>query len=394
MKIKSLKDIDNLKDKKIFLRLDLNVPLKNNRVADDYKIRAVLDTIETLLLHGAALIIATHLGKPKGKINSDLSVQPVAKYLAKLLGKKIKFIPSVVGSEVSKEAENLKSGEIVFIENLRFKKDELDNNEAFAKKLAALADIYVNDALAVSHRTQASVSAICKYLPSYAGLLLEKELQAFEKIIKPKKPLVVVMGGAKIKTKVPLIGKIYDSASYILLGGGLANSFLKFNKFEIGKSMYDEDSLAVIKKILRGRKNSRKLILPLDAVVSEKNGKIRPKKVENVLASDTIFDIGPETISVYAKYIKKAQTLVWNGPMGKFEDKDFQAGTMAIARLVASRSSGHAYGLVGGGETVAALRQSNMMEYVDWVSTAGGAMLAYLSREDMPGLKKIVSYNK
>ena len=391
MKIKSLKDINNLKDKKVFLRLDLNVPVKNDKVLDDYKLRSIINTVDLLLAGGASLIIATHLGKPKGRTDSSLSVQPVVKYLAKLLGKKIKFIPEVVGTKVTKAAKNLKSGEIIFIENLRFKKGELENNEKFAQKLASLADIYVNDALAVSHRKQASVSAILKYLPAYAGLLLEKELSAFEKIMKPKKPLVVVMGGAKIKTKAPLIGKLYDSASYILLGGGLSNSFLKYNNYEIGNSICDDDSLVIIKKILRGRKNSRKLILPSDVIVEEKNGRVKSKKVGNVLKSDTIFDIGPETISAYAKYIKKAQTLVWNGPMGKFEDKKYRAGTMAIARLIASRSSGRAYGLVGGGETVAALRQSNMMEYVDWISTAGGAMLSYLSREDMPGLKKIVS---
>ncbi|HZJ42005.1 MAG TPA: phosphoglycerate kinase [Patescibacteria group bacterium] len=391
MKIKSLKEIDVLKDKKVFLRLDLNVPLKNNKVVDDYKIRAVLETIEVLLSQKASLIIATHLGKPGGRTNPDLSVRPIAKHLAKLLGKKIKFIPEVVGTLVSKASKNLKSGEIIFIENLRFKKDELENGDAFAKKLAALADIYVNDALAVCHRKQASVSAIYKYLPVYGGLLLEKELKAYEKILKPKKPLVVVMGGVKIETKAPLIDKLYSSASYILLGGGLANCYLKFNKFEIGNSMCDKDSLALIKKILKGQKNSKKLILPTDVVVEEKGGKVRSKKVADILKNDTIFDIGPDTISVYAKYIKKAQTLVWNGPMGKFEDKKYRAGTMAIARLIASRSSGRAYGLVGGGETVSALRQSNMMEYVDWVSTAGGAMLSYLSHEDMPGLKKIVS---
>lgn len=386
MKIKPFKELRDLSDKKVFLRLDLNVPIKGNKVLDDYKINAILPTIEALIKKGAAIIIASHLGKPQGKVKAELSLAPVAKHLNKILQAPVAFVPEVIGRKATEAAKNLKSKKIIVLENLRFKKEELENNNVFAKKLASLADIYINDALAVSHRKQASVAAIKKHLPAYSGLLLEKELKAFNKILKPKKPLVIVMGGAKIGTKAPLIAKLYSSSNHILLGGGLANSFLKYNKFEIGKSLYDEDSLKVIKKILKGKTRTSKIILPVDVVVKEGSGRIKSKPVDKVLKTDTIFDIGPNTISLYSTYIKKAQTLVWNGPMGKFEDIEFRAGTMAISRLVASRSSGYAYGLVGGGETVAALRQSGMMEYVDWISTAGGAMLSYLGKEDMPGL--------
>jgi 3-phosphoglycerate kinase len=391
MKLKSIKELNDLKGKKVFLRLDLNIPLLDKKIEDDYKIRAVLKTINFLLKKRAAIIIATHLGKPQGKTRPDLSVEPVAKHLQKLLARKIRFIPEVIGKKVSQLARELEPGEIMILENLRFKKGELENKPAFAKELAALANIYVNDALAVSHREQASVAGIKKYLPAYAGLLLEQEINALNKILKPRQPLITVMGGAKMNTKIPLIGKFYPISNYILLGGGLANTFLKFKGIEIGKSLYSQDGLAMIKKILKGRQKNRKIILPKDVTVKLKNGKIKAKKIGELLKSDTIFDIGPETISYYAEYIKKAQTIIWNGPMGKFEERDFRSGTMAVARLIASRSSGRAYGLAGGGETVAALRLSGMMEYMDWISTAGGAMLSYLGGERMPGLEKIIS---
>lgn len=391
MKIKSVRELGSLKNKKVLLRLDLNVVILNNKILDLYRIESVLETIDFLLKKNAALIICSHLGKAKGKVDKDLSLKLVSQTLAKITGKKIKFIPQVFGPEVLAAVDKMKSGDIVFIENLRFEAGELKNEAKFAKKLASLADIYVNDALAVCHRKQASVSAIKKYLPSYAGLLLESELKAFERITSPREPLVVVMGGAKIKTKLPIINNLYGKANNILIGGGIANSFLKYSGYEIGKSLFEEDSILEIKKLAKGKKDLEKIIIPSDVIVKNRSGAVLAKDIANVLKGDTILDIGPKTISVYAMYIKKAQTLVWNGPMGKFEEKDFSAGTMAMARLIASRSSGRAYGVVGGGETVAALRASFMMEYVDWVSTAGGAMLSYLGAEDMPGLVDIVS---
>ncbi|MDD3777845.1 MAG: phosphoglycerate kinase [Patescibacteria group bacterium] len=386
MNMQKFSSLPNLENKRVFLRVDLNVPIKDKKVIDDYKIYKVIKTIEFLLRKKTVIIIATHLGKAKGRYNEDLSTEPIAKYLAKILDKKIKFIPEVIGSVTKKEIKSAKPGDIIFLENLRFKKGELDNDDKFAKELASLADIYINDALAVSHRKQASVAAIKKYLPSYSGLLLESELKAFERVLNPKKPLVIIMGGAKIKTKAPLIANLYKNSTRILLGGGLANSFLKYNKLEIGKSLCDEESAKIIKKMMKEKSYKQKIILPLDVVVLTKEGRVQAKDVKNVLKTDTIFDIGPATISAYSAYIKEAQTLIWNGPMGKFEDLDFRAGTIAIAILVASRSSGHAYGVVGGGETVAALRSIRMIEYVDFVSTAGGAMLSYLGGEEMPGL--------
>jgi phosphoglycerate kinase len=391
MKIASLKKIKNLKDKKVFLRVDFNVALEKGKIKEDYRIVAGLETINYLLSKGAKLIIASHLGEPKGAPDAKYSLKPVALRLKTLLKKPVKFLPETIGPKVFQAVQQLKAGEIIMLENLRFNVGELSNDSSFAKELAALADLYVNDAFAVCHRAQASVSAIKKYLPAYAGLLLEKEINALNKILKPKKPLVVIMGGAKISTKAPLLSKLYNKSSHLLLGGALANNFFKYQKLEIGKSLVDNDSLIYVKKFFKGKKLLSKIIIPSDVVVKTKNGLAYVCRPEEVKASDTIFDIGPETISLYAAYIKKAKTLVWNGPMGKFEEASFKQGTLSIARLVASRASGQAYGLVGGGETVEALKLTKMAEYVDWVSTAGGAMLTYLGGGKMPGLSKIVS---
>jgi phosphoglycerate kinase len=389
MKIKSVKQLKKLTAKTVFLRVDFNVPLQQGKITDDYKISAGLETIKFLLARGARLVIATHLGEPSGKAAKQFSTKPVAEQLARLLKIPVKFIPAVVGSKARQAVERLKPGEIIFLENLRFESGELNNDPGFAQELAALADLYVNDAFAVSHREQASVAAVKKYLPSYAGLLLVKEIEAAQKILKPRKPLVVIMGGAKISTKVPLIFKLYRSASQILLGGALANNFFKGQKLEIGRSLYDADSLIYFKKIKKEKKLAAKIILPLDVIVKNKRG-AQLRKPNEVKKDEFIFDIGPATISLYAQYIKKAATLVWNGPMGKFEEASFKYGTLSIARLVASRSQGPAYGLVGGGETIAALKLTKMTEYVDWVSTAGGAMLTYLGGAKMPGLKGII----
>ncbi len=391
MKINSLKNLRQLAGKKIFLRLDFNVPIKDGKIKDDYKIVAGLETIKFLTAKKACLIIATHLGDPGGKFDKTLSTAPLAVRLRKLSGLKVKLAGDVCGEKTKQMAQKLLPGEILFLENLRFEAGELADDIKFAQQLAKMSDVYVNDAFAVSHRAQASVSAIKKYLPAYAGLLLEKEVRAIERAMKPKKPLVTVMGGAKISTKAPLINSLYPVSSKILLGGGLANSFWKFQEQEIGRSLYDKDSAGEIKKILRGRLKDKKIVLPIDVVVKTKSGKAQAKKLIEIKKTDTIFDIGPETISLFAQHIKSAQTLIWNGPLGKFEEQSFKNGTLSVARLIASRAGGRAYGLAGGGETVEALKLSGMIEYMDWVSTAGGAMLAYLGKEKMPGLKKIVS---
>jgi len=393
MSIITLRKLPSLKNKTVLLRVDFNVSLEGSKIKEDYKISAGLETINFLLAKGAKLIVATHLGEPKGKFEEKYSVKPVAARLKKLLHKPVKFLPETIGPKVVKAVRDMKAGEIIMLENLRFNPGELINDNKFAKELSALADIYVNDAFAVCHRDQASVSAIKKYLPAYAGLLLEKEVNALNKILKPKKPLVVIMGGAKISnySKGPIISKLYPAATHILLGGALANNFFKFQKLEIGKSLFDTESLVYVKKFYKGKKVAPKIVLPIDVVVKTKKGLAAVRRPEEIKAGETILDIGPATISLYASYIKSAQTLIWNGPLGKFEEASFKQGTLSIARLLASRAGGPAYGLVGGGETIEALKLTKMSEYVDWISTAGGAMLTYLGGGKMPGLSKIVS---
>ncbi len=391
MSIRSIKKVKNLKNKTVLLRADFNVAMNHGRIKDDYKIKVGLETVEYLLAQGCRLVLMSHLGEPPGEVTAGYSLKPIATRLSKLLKKPVKFLPEAIGTKVQAAVKKLKPGEILMLENLRFHHDEYDNDRAFAKELASLGDIYVNDSFAVDHRTQASLVAIKKYLPAYAGLLLEKEVIALNKILKPKKPLVVIMGGAKISTKAPLIAKLYGKADKILLGGGLANNFFKWQKLEIGHSLYDEDSETYVRKFFRGKKLASKIILPPDVIIKTKDGEARLVAANKVKSSEAILDIGPATVSLFAEYIKNAQTLIWNGPMGKFEEESYKFGTLAVARLVAARSSGRAYGVVGGGETVAALEMTKMAEYVDWVSSAGGAMLTYLGGGKMPGLKGIVN---
>lgn len=391
MEIRTIKQLKGLRGKIVFLRVDYNVALSDGKVIDDYRLRASLPTINYLLSRGAKLILASHLGDPKNGPAIEYSLKPVAVRLKKLLKKPVKFIREVKGEKVLKALDRMEAGSLMLLENLRFEPGELSNDPEFAKDLASLADIYINDAFAVSHRKQASVSAIKKYLPSYAGLLVEDEVKALNKILKPKTPFVVIMGGAKISTKVPLISRFYKVADNILLGGALANNFFKYQGVEIGQSLFDSDSDVHVKKFFTGKKLKSKIILPIDVVVRSSSGSIRSCAPSEVKKNESILDMGPKTISLYAEKINKAQTLVWNGPMGKFEENSFKQGTLSIARLVAARSRGRAYGLIGGGETVAALKLSKMEDYVDWVSTAGGAMLSYLGGEKMPGLEKIIS---
>lgn len=394
MKIKSINEAKNLKGKTVFLRADFNVPIKQDRVKEDYKIIAGLSTIRFLLRYGCKVIVSTHLGDPGGKKNLKLTTLPVAKRLEKLLGKKITFINDSIGSKVETLIKKINPGQVVFLENLRFHAGEEKNDKNFAKQLARLADIYVNNAFAVSHREHASVSAIKKYLPAYAGLLVEAELKNINKALKPEKPLIVVIGGAKISTKLPIIKKFIKSAEHILVGGAIANDFLKNLGFEVGKSLVGKDGK--ISKQLVGiykKYGNKKIILPLDFLVSDNragSGKLTVKKVTEINKKDYIYDIGPQTILFYSRYLKKAKTIVWNGPMGLFENEKFKHGTLSVARVIASHTSGKAFGVVGGGETIEALKLTRMIGYIDWVSTGGGAMLDYLAGEKMPGLKGIV----
>ncbi len=380
MTIKSITKRKSLKNKKVLLRLDLNVPIKDSKILDDFKLKASLETINYLLKKQAKIIILSHLGRPE-KFDKDYSLAPIVKRLKELLGEDIDLVSSV--SEAKKYKWINKN--LLILENLRFFSEEKKNSAAFAKKLASLADLYVNDALAVSHRSHASVDKIKNYLPSYAGLLLENELNNFSEVLKPKKPLVLVMGGVKIATKAALLKNLEKKADYILLGGGLANTFFHFQGLEIGNSVYDKSG----KNIVSSLKNKKNIILPSDLLVKTRSNKVALRDIDKVRKTDQVYDIGPKTIIHFCQILQKAKTIIWNGPMGKFEEKSFKHGTITLAIAIASLKDS-VFSLLGGGETIKALKTTKMENHVNWVSTGGGAMLSYLGNEKMPGLDKIV----
>lgn len=390
MTIKSIKQAKTLEGKRVLLRLDLNVPIRRNKVVELYKLNMTLATIKYLQSKGARIIIISHLGRPKGKIDNNYSLEPVARALEKLVETKIKFSKQIVGQATVKKTKSLKNKEILLLENLRFEAGEKENSIKFAKSLSELADIYVNDAFAVSHRAQASVDKIKKYLPSYAGLLLEEEINNLSLALKPKKPFLAVMGGSKISTKIKLLESLSKSADKILIGGALANTLYLAQGNEVGKSLVDEDSLTWTKSFMKKKVVKKKIVLPSDFLVENSKKEVVLKKLKDINKSDKIYDIGPESILEFSKEIKKAHTLIWNGPLGMFEKKKFKQGTMSIARSLALQSKEEAICIVGGGETVEALSALNYKEYINWISTGGGAMLSFLAKEDMPGLKGLI----
>jgi len=395
MQIKSIKSVKNLKDKRVLLRVDYNLPFDGGDInfKENTRIKASLETIKFLLKEGANIILISHLDRPDNW-DMEYTLKPIAKYLEKLLKQKVVFLEN----NILKEIPKINKG-IYMLENIRFYKEEYENDKKFAKKLASLGDLYVNDAFSVSHRSESSMSAITDFLPSYAGIFLEKELNNLSSICsgnikKNNRPYVAIVGGAKISTKINLIDNLLKTADKVLLGGALIIEVLRHKGINIDGSL---TSSAVSKKYLDKLLKNKKLLLPVDVIVGcsneDKYAKVvRLDKLKKVCQfGEYILDIGPETIRNFSAEIKKAQTIVWNGPMGYFESPLFAYGTKSIAQVIAMRGKGKAYAVVGGGETVTALNQIKMAKYVDWVSTGGGAMLAFLGGEKMPGLKKICS---
>lgn len=379
--MKSIKTID-VKNKKVFVRVDFNIDLdKNGKILSDFRVRAVILTIQFLLEAGAdKIILASHLGKPNGK-EEKLSLKPIAEYLGKLLDKNVLFLDDCIGEKIKQEINNSVAGSIILLENLRFYEGEEKNDEQFAKQLADLADIYVNDAFGVCHRANASVVAITKFLPSCAGLLLEKEVENLEKIKNNFiKPLVLILGGAKISTKLPLIKKFSEKADKILLGGGLANTVLKAKGGEIGKSLFEPELL------LEAGKLNENIIMPTDFLVrkSLEDTQARTVDIGKVANNDLILDVGPNSLNNFINIIQSAKTIIWNGPLGYFENPIFAKSTDGLIKAI---SESQAFSVVGGGETLLALEKAKAFDKMGFVSTGGGAMLSYLSDEEMPGLK-------
>lgn len=394
MKIRLISGLKNLSGKRILVRVDFNVPIKNGVVIEKFKIEKSLPTIKYLARAGAKIILVSHLKRP---VNFDkaYSLKPVAVALEKLLKKRISFFSdkkcdSTYWLKAGKILETIKPGGILFLENIRFFKGESENDSTLAKRLSSLADLFVLDGFAVAHRTAASVTGVADFLPAYAGLLLAAEIEGLSKIlINPRKPLVVVLAGVKMETKIPVLKNLLKVADHILIGGGLFNTFLAATGKKIGQSRVDGN---LFKESLPYYSN-KKLIKPIDVIVGLSNGKqARSVKIDKNFAvrdDEGIFDIGPETIKLFSQYIKKAATLVWNGATGSFEQHPYEYGTYAVARMIAERSRGKAFGVSGGGETIQILRQLGVQDDVDLISTGGGAMLEFLSGKRLPGVEAV-----
>jgi len=384
---KTVRDIA-VKGKRVLVRVDFNVPLENGEVADDTRIRAVLPTIQYLLEQGSAVILMSHLGRPEGQVQDDLRLDPVGRRLSELLGQEVAKVDDCVGPEVERATKSLQPGQVLLLENLRFHPEEEENDQGFARQLASLADVYVNDAFGAAHRAHASTTGVTEYLPSVAGLLMERELQMLgEALANPTRPFVAVLGGAKVSGKIGVIRSLLSKVDLLLVGGGMANTFLKAQGLEVGKSLVDNDSLAVARDMLE--QAGKRLVLPVDMVVADAfadDANVQTVGVDQVPAGWRILDIGPRTVSLFEKKLSTAGTVVWNGPMGVFEFPRFAAGTRALAESLA-RSQ--ATTIVGGGDSAAAVRQAGLEDKMTFVSTGGGASLMFLEGNSLPGVEAL-----
>ena len=385
---KTVRDLD-VAGKKVLVRVDFNVPLNDKgEITDDTRITASLPTIQYLLEQKAAVILMAHLGRPKGQVKPELSLAPVAKHLGKLLGKKILFAPDCVGEAAQAAASKLKPGHILLLENLRFHKEEEKNDMEFAEKLASLADLYVNDGFGVSHRAHASVEGVTHFLPAAAGFLLEKEIQYVgQAVTNPLHPFVAIIGGAKVSDKIGVISNLLDKVDTLLIGGGMANTFLAAQGYKMGKSLVEEDKLDLAKELLaKAKKNKVNMLLPTDLVMAAAfapDAEHVTEKVKNLHQAYMALDIGAETSKAYAEALADAKMIVWNGPMGVFEMDAFCKGTEAVAKAVAKS---RATSIVGGGDSVAAIEKLGLAKRITHISTGGGASLEYLEGKVLPGV--------
>jgi phosphoglycerate kinase len=390
---KSLADID-VNGKKVFVRVDYNVPMDEAlNITNDARIQATLPTLQYLLDHNAAVILACHLGRPKGERVAKFSVAPVAKRLSELIGKEVKFASDCVGPEAKKAAAALKPGEILLLENLRYHKEEEENDPEFSKQLASLADVAVNDAFGVSHRAHASVEGITKYIETVAGLLMEKEIKFVgQAVANPARPFVAIIGGAKVSDKIGVISNLLEKVDTLIIGGGMAHTFDAAKGYEIGKSICEPDKYELALELLKkAEAKGVKVVLPVDLVIADDFAPDANTKIVDVDKVDPeweALDSGPKTSLLYAEAIKDAKTVVWNGPMGVFEMDAFAKGTEAVAKAVADSS---AVSIVGGGDSIAALKKTGLSDKITHISTGGGATLEFLEGKTLPGIAAIAN---
>ena len=381
---KSVIDIDVM-GKRVLVRVDFNVPIKDGAVGDDTRIRAALPTVQYLLDHGASVILCSHLGRPKGEVMPEYSLRPVATHLSKLLDRPVAFAEDCVGPVAEQAASALKPGGVLLLENTRFHAGETKNDVELSKQLAALADIYVNDAFGSAHRAHASTEGVARYLPAVAGFLMEKEIRYLGQAIEnPTHPFIAILGGAKISDKIGVIKNLLEKADQVLIGGGMANTFYKAQGYPVGDSLIEEDSLEMARDLLA--KGGNRLRLPVDVVIGDRFEADADRKVMSmgpVPAGWRILDIGPTTLDNFSKLIADAGTIVWNGPMGVFEFPRFAEGTFGLAKAVAESK---ATSIIGGGDSVAAVQQTGVAGRITHISTGGGASLEMLEGIILPGL--------
>ena len=391
--MKSIKDHRNLDDKYVLLRLDLNVPLNNGIVTDQTRIDKILPIINFLLSKNSRIIVISHVGRPNGKKNNNLSMRPICKNLEEKINKKIKLINNDIFKLKKEDLFKEKEDEIIFLENIRFYKEEEKNDSSFAKQLASLADLFVNDAFSCSHRTHTSVSKITEFLPSFAGLQLEAELNALKKVTSEiKKPVTCIIGGSKISTKIGIIKNLIPKFNNIIIVGGMANNILHHRGNEIGKSIKEENCEAIIEEIFeKSKQHSCSITFPIDVLVGKNlRSNSEVKELNEINEDDLILDIGPKTINTIKKVIEKSETVLWNGPAGYFENPNFANGSYEIAKAIVKKNKNKSiYSVVGGGDTISLINKINVIKNFNFVSTAGGAFLEYLEGKDLPGIKAL-----
>lgn len=389
---KSIRDIPKkeLSQKKVLVRVDFNVPQdEDSNITDDSRIRGALPTINLLREAKAKIILISHLGRPKGKVKDELRLTPIAKRLSELIGQTVKKVDDCIGEEVEKAIEGLNEGEVALLENVRFYKEETDNDEQFSKKLANLAEIYVNDAFGTAHRAHASTVGVAEFLPAYAGLLIEKELVVMGQTLdNPKRPFLAIIGGAKVSTKIGVLKNLLSKVDSLIIAGGMAYTFYKAQGYEIGKSLLEEEGLDLAKAFLAQVQSSKKTVLfPVDVIIADNfrnDAQTKTVNYKEIQPGWQGLDIGPESIKLFQEEIKKAKTIVWNGPVGVFEMDIFAKGTKLLAQSIAQSE---AISIIGGGDSAAAIEKFGLSEKMTHISTGGGASLEFMEGKELPGIK-------
>jgi len=391
--MKSIKDQENLSQKKVLLRLDLNVPLKKGLIIDQTRIDKILPIINFLLSKNSRIIVVSHVGRPKGEKNSSLSLKPICKILEKKINRRVNLISDDVFQLKKEDLFKNKDDEIIFLENIRFYREEEKNDPSFAKQLASLADLFVNDAFSCSHRAHASLCKITEFLPSFAGLQLEAELSALKKVTSEiKKPVTCIIGGSKISTKIGIIKNLIPKFDNIIIVGGMANNILNHKGNQIGKSIKEENCEKIINEIFEtSKQHSCSIIFPVDVLVGKNlNSVSKAKELNEIEEDDLILDIGPKTINIIQRVIENSETVLWNGPAGYFENPNFAIGSYEIANAIVKKNKNKPiYSVLGGGDTVALVNEIKLIKNFNFVSTAGGAFLEYLEGKDLPGIKAL-----